>query len=613
MLKPAKSESDAPGDGRDAFEYIVVGSGAGGGPLAAKLALSGFKVLLLEAGGDDEPYNYQVPAFHTLASEDDRLSWDFYVRHYADDAQQQRDEKFTSKRKGVLYPRAGTLGGCTAHHAMVTIYPNNSDWDQIAEATGDDSWISDKMRGYFERLERCEYVPASDTESRHGFHGWLATNVADPAMIVGDKVLKKLIVAAVKESYSELRKPFKRAFERLGHGFDPNDWRLVERGSEGICVTPLSISSGKRSGSREYIRHAQKACPENLTVRNDALVSRIVLDAENRATGVEYIAGKSLYEADPRSGGDEVGEAHVVSATREVILSGGAFNTPQILKLSGIGAKEELVRHGIDVKVDLPGVGENLQDRYEVCVVSRLRKRLSVLEGMKFHAPADNESADPQFSEWLNGKGPYTTNGAVIAIMKRSFPERPDPDLFMFGILGNFKGYYPGYSRKILENKTFTWAILKAHTENNAGRVTLKSGDPRDAPDINFNYFTEGADKDLDSVVSGVKTVRRILARNKDLVEYEMLPGRDVETDEEIRQFVRDNAWGHHASCSCKMGPVSDAMAVVDSNFRVHGTQNLRIVDASVFPKIPGFFIVTSVYMISEKASDVIIADARQK
>ncbi len=308
-----------------------------------------------------------------------------------------------------------------------------------------------------------------------------------------------------------------------------------------------------------------------------------------------------------------MGEAHVVSATREVILSGGAFNTPQILKLSGIGPKEELVRHGIDVKMDLPGVGANLQDRYEVCVVSRLRKRLSVLEGMKFHAPADNESADPQFSEWLDGKGPYTTNGAVIAIMKRSFPERPDPDLFMFGILGNFKGYYPGYSRKILENKTFTWAILKAHTENNAGRVTLKSGDPRDAPDINFNYFTDGADKDLDSVVSGVKTVRRILARNKDIVEYEMLPGRDVETDEEIRQFVRDNAWGHHASCSCKMGPDSDAMAVVDSNFRVHGTQNLRIVDASVFPKIPGFFIVTSVYMISEKASDVIIADARQE
>jgi choline dehydrogenase len=279
--------------------------------------------------------------------------------------------------------------------------------------------------------------------------------------------------------------------------------------------------------------------------------------------------------------------------------------------LSGIGPGEELDRHGIEVKVDLPGVGKNLQDRYEVCVVSRLRKRLSILKGMKFREPIGDESPDPQFSEWLRGKGPYTTNGAVIAIMKRSFRERPDPDLFIFGILGNFKGYYPGYSRKILEHKTFTWAILKAHTENRAGRVTLRSNDPRDMPAINFNYFAEGADQDLAAVVSGVNTVRKILARNEDLVDYEILPGRQIDTDEKMRRFVRDNAWGHHASCSCKMGHDSDPMAVVDSKFRVRGVKNLRIVDASIFPRIPGFFIVTSVYMISEKASDVIIADAR--
>ena len=617
LLKPGKPQPQESltcdaSDDADTFEYIVVGSGAGGGPLAANLALAGFRVLLLEAGGDDEPENYKVPAFHTLASEDKRLSWDFFVRHYADNAQQKRDEKYTPQRNGVLYPRAGTLGGCTAHHAMVTVYPNNSDWDRIAEETGDNSWHSENMRSYFERLERCQYVHSSNSKSRHGFSGWLPTNVADPTLMARDKTLKKLVLATVKESYAELRSPLKRAFRRLRYGFDPNDWRLVERNSEGVCMTPLSTSGGRRYGSREYIQRVQKACPENLKVRTHALVSRIILDDYKRATGVEYLAGKSLYKADPRCKGDETTKKQVVSATREVIVSGGAFNTPQILKLSGIGPKEELARHGIELKVDLPGVGENLQDRYEVCVVSRLRKPLSILKGMKFRAPVDGERPDRQYNEWLKGKGPYTTNGAVIAIMKRSFQERPDPDLFMFGLLGNFKGYYPGYSRKILEHKTFTWAILKAHTQNKAGSVTLRSNDPRDVPDINFNYFTEGADEDLASVLSGVKTVRNTLGRSKDIIDYEIFPGRNVSTDQEIRQFVKDNAWGHHASCSCKMGAESDPMAVVDSNFRVHGVRNLRVVDASVFPRIPGFFIVTSVYMISEKASEVIIADARK-
>jgi choline dehydrogenase len=603
----------APGDG-DAFDYVIVGSGAGGGPLAANLALAGFRVLLLEAGGDEETYDYQVPAFHARASEDERFAWNFFVRHYADDVQQKRDEKFQIARSGVLYPRCATLGGCTAHSAMIVIYPHNSDWDHIAQVTGDPSWASDNMRRYFERLEHCEYILPAVTESRHGFRGWLATNVADPLLMVRDEFLKTLVGAALRESFATLGRPLTRVLGRLEGHFDPNDWRLVGQSGEGICMTPLSTHKGRRVGSREYVRRVQCACPMQLVVRTHALATRVILDEHQRATGVEYLAGEHLYRADPRQLPDSPAQKVTASAAREVILCAGAFNTPQLLKLSGIGPRQELERHGIPVKVELPGVGENLQDRYEVCVVSKMKGGFSLMKGMKLRPPLPGEAPDPQFQEWLQGGGPYTTNGAVISIMKRSFPSRPEPDLFIFGLLGSFKGYYPGYSAAIArEDDFFSWAILKAHTNNAAGRVTLRSADPRDVPEINFHYFDEGsgAVDDLASVAEGVETVRRITARCQGVIAEEIVPGEDIRSAEQIRQFIKDNAWGHHASCTCKMGPATDPGAVINSRFQVHGTRSLRVVDASVFPKIPGFFIASAVYMVSEKASDVIIEDAR--
>jgi choline dehydrogenase len=344
-------------------------------------------------------------------------------------------------------------------------------------------------------------------------------------------------------------------------------------------------------------------------VRTHALATRVLLDEERRATGVEYLAGAHLYRADPGSPHDAAAQTFTVSARREVILCAGAFNTPQLLKLSGIGPRQELERHGIPLRVDLPGVGENLQDRYEVSVVTRMRADLSMLRGMTFRPPAPGEAPDPQFSAWLRGKGPYTTNGAVISLIKRSTLEKPLPDLFIFGLIGHFKGYSAQIARG--ENY-FTWAVLKAHTHNQAGRVTLRSADPRDTPRIDFHYFDEGTPggDDLDAVVEGVETVRRIIDRCENVIEEEILPGKQVASRDEIRQFIRDNAWGHHASCTCRIGPADDPMAVVDSRFRVHATRGLRVVDASVFPRIPGFFIVSAVYMISEKASEVIIEDA---
>ncbi|TMC47834.1 MAG: glucose-methanol-choline oxidoreductase [Chloroflexi bacterium] len=617
------------------YDYIVVGSGAGGGPLAANLAEAGFSTLLLEAGGEHEDLAYQVPCFHGLASEDPDMRWDYFVRHYASEDQQRRDSKFVADRDGVLYPRSGTLGGCTAHNAMITVYPGNQDWDDIAELTGDASWRSEGMRGYFERLERCRYrcrglpLPPGGrlagllrstpllrdlfgNPSRHGFCGWLPVSAAKPKLALGDWEVVDMVLAAAQETLAEhIGRPLTR-LESLEGYFDPNDWRAVTSSIQGLWRTPVSTDGVRRHGARERIRAVERS-HSTLTVQSGALAAAVLFDGD-RAAGVRYLRGEHLYRADPRAASAANPVECEATARREVILSGGAFNTPQLLKLSGIGPRAELERHGIAVRVDLPGVGENLQDRYEVGVVSRLRRDLALLGRCSFAPPQPGARPDPCLSEWRTGKGVYTTNGVVVSIVLKSDPAHDQPDLFVFGLPASFRGYYPGYS-EVLERgrRSFTWAILKAHTRNKAGSVRLRSADPRDVPLVDFHYFEEGDDStgyDLDSVVAGVQFVRRLMARASGITEAEVVPGSEVQTSDQIREFVRNEAWGHHASCSCRIGHPGDRMAVIDSEFRVRGVRNLRIVDASVFPRIPGFFIVSAVYMVSEKASDVILSAA---
>jgi choline dehydrogenase-like flavoprotein len=211
----------------------------------------------------------------------------------------------------------------------------------------------------------------------------------------------------------------------------------------------------------------------------------------------------------------------------------------------------------------------------------------------------------------------YASNGAAMALIDRSAPDRPEPDLFFMALLARFEGYAPGFSRMIGGPGEFlTWAILKAHTENRAGTVRLRSPDPLDPPDVNFHYFEEGSDRaaaDLAAVVAGVRFVRKLTAPliASGLIAEEIAPGGAVTSDAAIAQFVRDTAWGHHASGSCAIGAADDAAAVLDSAFRVRGTRGLRVVDASVFPRIPGFYIASAVYIVAEKAAEAILHDAR--
>jgi choline dehydrogenase len=184
----------------------------------------------------------------------------------------------------------------------------------------------------------------------------------------------------------------------------------------------------------------------------------------------------------------------------------------------------------------------------------------------------------------------------------------------IFGLVSNFRGYFPRYSELAQKDRqSFSWTILKGRTRNNAGRVQIRSTNPRDVPDVNFHYFDESnvqGDRDLEAVADAVDFVRGITdAYRSDWVEGEETPGPGIRTRDQIRQFIKDEAWGHHASGTCKIGVRSDPMSVVDSCFRVHGTRGLRVVDASVFPRIPGLFIVAAIYMVAEKAADAILAD----
>lgn len=598
------------------YDYIIVGSGAGGGPLAANLATSGYRVLLIEAGADPNSFLYQVPCFNALASEDKAMAWEYFVHHYSSD--EQRDEKYVPAKGGVFYPRAGTLGGCTAHNAMITIVPHDSDWDGIAELTGDDTWRAAKMHKYFTKLERNAYVPRPEAASGHGYSGWLQVERADPMMAIGDRALIDTFMDALASVARKTLRGgcmgiFRRLFRFAATQDDPNDVR-VNAGAEGMTVVPLATDKGKRNGPREHIRRVEETHGDKLVVALNTLATRVIFDDDNRAVGVECLEGAHLYRADPNSGTAAPGIPRTYRCTREVILAGGAFNTPQLLMLSGIGPKAHLEEHGIVCRADRPGVGQNLQDRYEVAVVSEMEQNFTLLANATFKPPAEGEPGDPCFQEWQQGKGVYTTNGAVAAAILRSKAARPDPDLFIFGLPGMFKGYFPGYSEETERAKNFfTWAIVKAHTNNTAGEVRLRSSDPLAMPEVNFHYFDEGNDpkpneEDLESVVQGVLFARE-MNQNNTRIARERVPGREIEKPEQIAKWVKDNAWGHHASCSCRMGRPDDPMAVVDNQFRVIGTKGLRIVDASVFPKIPGFFIVTPIYMISEKASEVIAGD----
>ncbi|CAG8221580.1 unnamed protein product [Penicillium salamii] len=648
-----RAHKRAPGNEKNAtatpdYDYVVVGTGPGGGPLAARLAIAGYKVLILDAGDDQGNATRQmVPALQLQSTEYEPMRWDYFVNHYSNLTRQEEDSKMTyrtpagdlhvgknapagSEPLGILYPRAGTLGGCSAHNAMITIYPYENDWEQLASVTGNDSWSAANMRQYFERLERNRYLPSS--LAGHGFEGWLTTSLTDLRLVIEDQKLLSLILAAATAAGQSLLGKIINTVTGLAEVLlrDLNNPLPTRDYDEGPYQVPLAVDvpEYKRTGPRDFLLKTANAVNSDgsrkyhLDIQLNTLVTNVRFDTSGpkpHATGVDYLLGESLYRADPRASRTSAGGTPgSVSAAREVILAAGSFNTPQLLKLSGIGPKKELAKFGISALVDLPGVGSNMQDRYEVGSVGKSPTDFVLTSKCTFMYTMPDPCLDQYENDPLF-KGTYTTNGIAIAVVRKSSVAEDEPDLLISGAPVNFPGYYPNYSYEGLKDaQHWTWITLKARSRNNAGTVELRSTDPRDMPIINFNSFdsgvtTDGADeKDLQAIYEAMQFSREIY---NDLIPLdggfeEVWPGPNVTTESEMKDFIKQEAWGHHACCTAAIGADDDPQAVLDADFRVRGVEGLRVVDASSFPRIPGYYVALPIYMISEKAAEVIIADA---
>lgn len=640
------ARQDATTNATDDYDYVVVGSGPGGGPVAANLAIAGYKVLLIDAGGDSgDDLTEAIPALHLFSTEFEDTRWNYFVNHYADLERQKRDSKMTYELPngtfyvgldppadatplGVWYPRAGSLGGCSRHNALITIGAHDSDWESIAALTNDSSWSADNMRAYFQSIEKNEYLPSSIVG--HGYSGWLVTSLTSLSLVVEDQKLLSLIIAAATAVGKSLLGSVISTVTGLAHVLTEDINAPGEASSTGLYQVPLAMKDSVRGGPRDFILDTANAVNADgsrqyhLDIKLNTLVTKVRFDTNGtttpRAVGVDYMEGSSLYRADPRAGSATATATGSVDAKREVILAAGAFNTPQLLKLSGVGPRSELESFGIPVVVDLPGVGTNMQDRYEATVIGKTQSDFTITSKCTFLQSMPDACLD----DYQSGIGPitkgvYGTNGIAIAVTMKSSVADDEPDLLISGAPAKFKGYFPGYAADSLADaQHWAWIILKAHSRNNAGTVTLKSTDPRDMPQITFHYYDTGvnasgaADKDLQATYEGFQFARKAFA---DLIPLdgsfpEVWPGSNVSSEADVKAFLQDETWGHHASCTCPIGADDDPMAVLDSNFKVRGTTGLRVVDASVFPKIPGYYIALPLYQVSAKASDVIIQEA---
>jgi choline dehydrogenase len=519
--------------------------------------------------------------------------------------------------KGTLYPRTGTLGGCTAHNALIAVYPHASDFDYIQQLTGDDSWNSANMRKYFSKLEKNAYLlPGA---KGHGYDGWLGTQYSPIDIVLTDPKLLSIVTGATFALGNQTNAIVNLASLVAG---DANADTPERDTQPAVYQIPLSTADGKRTGSREFVVAVRDALNEDgnkrfpLDVRTNCHVTKVTFDetvTPPRATGVEFLDGQYLYKASPKSRG-ATGTPGSAKASREVIVAGGTYNSPQLLKLSGVGPADELKQFGIPVVADLPGVGTNLQDHYEINVQGKAPSNFSALDGCTFgETGAVN---DPCVARWqksvLGNRGIYASPGLGAAMYyKSSAAARDEWDMFVFGGPVNFRGYFPGYSYNAThEHDWFTWAILKSHPRNNAGSVMLQSADPLDVPAITYNYFDTGSgdwESDITALTEAVGLARDSFKRQLVKID-EVLPGKDAQSKEAIADYIKDTAWGHHASSTCPIGADNDPMAVLDSKFQVRGTAGLRVVDASVFPRIPGTFTAVSTYMVAEKAADVILS-----
>ncbi len=527
----------------EVFDYVIVGAGSAGCVLADRLSADGANtVLVLEYGGSDRSIFVQMPTALSIPMNMARFNW-FY--------ESQPEPNLGGRR--LHTPRGKGLGGSSSINGMVYVRGNPLDFERWEEE-GAAGWGYRQVLPYFRRAEtRAE-----------GGDAWR-----------GD-------AGPVQTRYGDLDNPLHAAWlkaaEQAGYPItqDINGFQ-----QEGFGRLDMTVGAGRRSSAANaYLRPAMRRA--NLLVRTHALATRIIFEGR-QARGVAYRRG---------------GEDHVAKARREVILAGGAINSPQLLKLSGVGPAEELRRHGIATVHDLPGVGENLQDHLEFYFQVACKQPVTLYSSLNPLAKAIIGARWLLTRGGLGASNHFETGGFI-----RSRPGVRYPD-----IQYHFLPMAVSYDGSSLAREHGFQAHVGPMRSKSRGRITLASPDPADKPLIHFNYMSHA--DDWIEMRACVRLTREIFAQPAfaPFAGRELQPGEGVVTDDQIDAFIRAKVESAYHPCgACKMGREDDPMAVVDSQTRVIGLSGLRVVDSSIMPSITTGNLNAPTLMIAEKAADLIL------
>jgi choline dehydrogenase len=535
------------------YDYIIVGAGTAGCVLASRLTHSGrHRVLLVEAGGSDRSIWLRMPIGYARTFNDPRVNWMYEA---------QPDPTLGSRVQ--FWPRGKVLGGSSSINAMVYVRGQPGDFDDWA-AMGNPGWGFKEVLPYFRRLE--DHVLGVSVY--HGVGG--PVHVSDPS-----------------RQTHPLCETFIESCRSLGF---PRTMDFNGEQTEGAGLWHVSIKDGWRVSSATAYLHPALKRP-NLTVWTGFNATRILFEGR-RATGVEVLRG---------------GVRQQFRAHREVILSAGAINSPQLLELSGVGDPELLRRFDIPVVQALPAVGRGLQDHLAVSYFYRSRVRTLNNELAPFLG-----KVKAGLRYMLTRTGPLSMSVNQAGAFVRSAPGRSRPNFHIYFNPASYTVTTVGASRRLLNPDSFPGFLMSFNScrPMSRGSVHIRSGDPLAAPAIQPNALS--APEDIEEVYEGARLLRRLAAAKPlaGVIEQELKPGADIQSDEQVLEDFRQRAGSVFHSCStCAMGP-DRSRAVVDHRLKVHGLAGLRIVDTSVFPTVTSGNTNTATLMTAEKAADLILEDA---